>query len=89
MKIKIDDNLVLCIEQNVTPYDKEIFIYTENNNGVVLQDIIRLSPDYIYGDNDEVIYSTNTLSLKVFEDKDNEDYTLDINIPLNNTLQEL
>lgn len=46
-KITIDlgDNLKLSVQKNVSPYDKEILVYIEDDKDS-LQDLAVISPDY-------------------------------------------
>lgn len=81
IRIPLSDNLTLIASNNVTPFNKEINIYLENNQN--FQDIVTVSPTYtIYPSTNNVHYDKDTISVKLFEDETDEDFTQDIDIPV-------
>lgn len=77
--INLGDNIKLIAKKNTWPYDEEINIYLEDNEGF-LQDLVAISPDYDIA-RDELNYNNKNFSIKVFENKNDEDFTTEINIP--------
>jgi len=62
------------------PDYKEVFIGLTDKDGVWLQDLAMIGQNYRYVD-DEIIFDEE-LSIKVYSDKDNEDYTHDFTVGL-------
>lgn len=81
IKIPLSDNLTLIATTNVFPFNKEINIYLENDSDI--QDIVTISPTYtIYPSTNTVHYDKDAISVKLFEDETDEDFTQDIDIPV-------
>lgn len=77
--IDLGNNLKLKFKTIDPPYDKEIAVYLEKNNKT--QEIARISPEYdIIANN--VIYNNERISVKLYTDPDNEDFTQEHLIPV-------
>lgn len=81
IRILIKNDLELVCRQNVSPYDKQVFIYLEKN-GVFLQDIAYISPDYIINNDGTIDFSDDTISLTLFEDPEGDIYETEYLIPI-------
>lgn len=68
----------LVAEKGSDPNYKEVFIGLEDEKGVWLQDLAVIGGKYHY-DNGEVVHDEE-ISIKVYSDKDNEDYTHDFSV---------
>lgn len=78
-KIKIDLGFAsLIAEKGADPNYKEIFIGLEDSNGIWSQDIAVIGEKYHY-EGDNVILDKG-VSVKLYSDKDQEDYTHDFEI---------
>lgn len=82
VEIQINDRFKLICEVNDIPYDKELDIYIVDTGLSEFQDIARISPEYDYDDDNDVRYGTDKISVKLFADKDNEDFTEEYLIPV-------
>lgn len=81
IEIPLSDKLSLFAKTNISPFNKEINIYLENDEDI--QDIVTISPTYtIYPSTNTVHYDKDTISVKLFEDETDEDFTQDIDIPV-------
>lgn len=81
IKIPLSDKLSLIAKTNVSPFDKELNIYLDSDD--CYQDIAIISPNYtIYPSTNTVHYDNDTISVKLFEDENDEDFTQDIDIPV-------
>ena len=67
------EDLTLVAEVNQEPAYKEIFIGLKDKNGVYIQDLAIVGFQYHY-DGDEVV-NKRAISIKVYADAQNEDYT--------------
>lgn len=81
IEIPLSDKLSLFAKTNISPFNKEINIYLENDKDI--QDIVTISPTYtIYPSTNTIHYDKDTISVKLFEDENNEDFTQDFDIPV-------
>lgn len=77
--IDLGNNLKLKFETIDPPYDKEVAVYLEKNGKT--QEIARISPEYDIIAN-QVIYDNEQMSVKLYTDYDNEDFTQKHLIPV-------
>lgn len=86
IKIPLTDDLSLIAINNIEPFDKEINIYLENNGDY--QDIATICPNYtIYQSTGTVHYDNDSISVKVFENKPNQNSTIDFDIAIEKGLR--
>lgn len=78
IRIPLDNGIELVCEQNTDPYDKQVFVYLEKN-GVFLQDIAYISPDYIINNDGTIDFLDDTISLALFEE---DCYQIEYLIPI-------
>lgn len=77
--IDLGFNVKLKFETIDPPYDKEVTVYLEKNGKT--QEIARISPEYDIIAN-QVIYDNERISVKLYTDYDNEDFTEEQLIPV-------
>ena len=82
IEVEVNDRFKLVCELNEAPYDKELDIYLVDTALLDCQDIARISPEYKYGEDCNVQYGTDKISVKLFTDKDDEDFTKKYSIPI-------
>ena len=74
-KIKIDLGFATLVAEKGTDTNyNEIFIGLEDKNGCWLQDLAIVGQKYHYADDEEVVQDKG-IDIRVYADKDNEDYT--------------
>ena len=74
-KIKIDLGFATLVAEKGTDENyNEIFIGLEDKNGCWLQDLAIVGQKYHYTDDTEVVQDKG-IDIRVYADKDNEDYT--------------
>lgn len=81
IRIPLKNGLNLVCEQNTEPYNKQVFIYLEKD-GVFLQDIVHISPEYIINDDGAINYLDDAISLDLFEDPERDYYSTVHRIPI-------
>lgn len=89
ISVEINDRFTLVSEVGIRPYEKELNIYVEDNVECDYQDIARISPDYDLDDECNVTYNDDRISLKIFTDENNEDFTEEHLIPIRCPEEEL
>lgn len=78
-KVKIDlGYAVLTAEKNSDPTYPEIIIRLEDSGGSWIQDLAIVGSQYHY--NDGEVVCDEGISIKVYSDKENEDFTHDFNV---------
>ena len=80
--VDINERFKLVCELGVRPYEKELNVYVEDKVACDYQDIARISPEYDLDDDCNVTYEEGMISLKIFADKDKEDFTAERFIPI-------
>lgn len=71
--IELADGIKLIAEQNVDPYKDEITVYLDKKDSI--QDLVMVSLSDTFDDNANRVPSTENISIKVFADSNNEDFT--------------
>lgn len=82
VEVQINDRFKLVCEINDMPYDKEIDVYVIDTALSECQDIARISPEYDMDEDCNVIYEEDRVSLKIFADENDEDFTEEHLIPI-------
>ena len=82
IEVDVNDRFKLVCDLNEVPYDKELDIYLVDTALLDCQDIAKISPEYKYGEDGNVQYGNNKISVKLFTDKDDEDFTKKYSIPI-------
>lgn len=75
MEVEINSRFKLICEPNIAPYDKEFDLYVVDTSLLECQDIARISPTYNIDKDGDVSYDSNKISIKLFTDENNEDFT--------------
>ena len=71
----------LTVEQNDDPsYSKELYVGIQKDNGIWWQDLAIIRPAMV--GEESGVWSKDTFEIKVFADKDNEDYTHEFTVGL-------
>lgn len=78
--IELADGIKLIAEQNVDPYEDEITVYLDKKDSI--QDLVMVSLSDTFDDNANRVPSTENISIKVFADSNNEDFTDEYTIPI-------
>lgn len=82
--IELADGIKLIAEQNVDPYEDpyedEITIYLDKKDSI--QDLVIASLSDTFDDNANRVPSTENISIKVFADSNNKDFTDEYTIPI-------
>lgn len=85
MEIKIGNGLRLVAEQNVQPYEREMFIGIIDENDQWIQDLVIVRNEYEHVTKSvkdtEVKWNDNIFEVMVFGEEYNEDYTDLFKIP--------
>lgn len=71
--IELADGIKLIAEQNVDPYKDEITVYLDKKDSI--QDLVMVLLSDTFDDNANRVPSTENISIKVFADSNNEDFT--------------
>ncbi len=82
----------LVAEKGTTPGYKEVFVGLEDKDGVWVQDLAVIGGKYHYENTDDLaneVVQDKGISVKVYSDKDNEDYTHDFSIDIYEPEEEL
>lgn len=82
VEVEINDRFTLVCEVGIRPYEKELNVYIEDSVECDYQDIARISPEYDLDDDYNVVYNDDRVSLKIFTDENNEDFTQEHLIPI-------
>lgn len=82
ISVEINDRFTLVCEVGIRPYEKELNVYIEDAVECDYQDIARISPEYDLDDDCNVTYGDDKISLKIFTDENNEDFTEEHLIPI-------
>lgn len=69
----------IVAEKGFDPNYNEIFIFLEDKNGVEIQNIAIVGQKYHYDEDCNIVHDDNVL-VRVFTDKDDEDYTNEFEI---------
>lgn len=87
--VDINDRFKLVCELGIRPYEKELNVYIEDKVACDYQDVARISPEYDLDDDCNVTYDEDRVSLKIFTDENNEDFTKEHLIPIRCPEEEL
>lgn len=82
IEVAINDRFKLVCEVGIRPYEKELNVYVEDKIACDYQDIARISPEYDLDKDGNVTYEDDRVSLKIFTDENNEDFTEEHLIPV-------
>lgn len=82
VEVQINDRFKLVCEINDIPYDKELDVYVMDTALSECQDIARISPEYNIDKNYDVRYEDERVSLKIFTDENDDDFTEEHLIPI-------
>lgn len=89
ISVEINDRFKLVCELGIRPYEKELNVYVEDTVACDYQGIARISPEYDLDDDCNVVYNDDRVSLKIFADEENEDFTEEHLIPIRCPEEEL
>lgn len=75
-QIKFDlGSAVLVAEPNTDKDYKEIIVGLMDHDDTYIQDLAVIGPAYSYGKNNEVVLSNKNVNMRVYSDKNSDDYT--------------
>ena len=78
-KIKMDLGFAVLVAEKGADSDyKEFFIGLEDKDGVFIQDLAVIGGQYHY--EDDAVIQDKGISIKVYSDENNEDYTRNFNV---------
>lgn len=75
LKIQLGNGVNLVAFKGDSPFDREFSIYLEKDG--TYQDLARVGMEYSYIDEDKIKYTNDKVSVKVYADYSNEDFTDD------------
>lgn len=81
IEVEIGNGLKLVCLNNTEPFEKDLNIFVENENGEIVQDLVSVGLDFKIDDDDKIHYLNNIFSVKVFADSENDVFTVEHLIP--------
>lgn len=76
IKVVLPSGFKLVAEKsNDNNYPYEIYVGLETPDGFWWQDLVTIANDYVYGEDGEARYATGDMSVKVYSNENNEDFT--------------